>query len=324
MRVLLTGASGFIGAHAARALTGAGWDLRILARPTSDLSGLAGLRYATALGDLTGHGLADACAGVDAVVHLAGLTLARSAGEFRRINEAGTGALAEAAAGAGVGRFLYISSIAAHGSSASGSLLDPGGACRPVSAYGRSKAGGERLALAQHGAMAVQVLRPPVVYGPRDTGLLPFFRFARRGLIPILGRGENRISMIYGPDLAAALVALLRAAPVASPFFHVSDADGPYSWRELSVALRTALGRRALILQLPAAGFLAAAGMEEALAALRRRPARLSRGRVAEMRRRAWVSDNAALTAACGWIPATPLAAGLAQTVVWYRRNGWI
>ena len=107
MRVLLTGGSGFLGGHTARALSEAGYAVRVLVRPTSDRAGLAGLEVEYAVGDLSGAGLAGACAEMDAVVHLAALTQARSAAQFQRVNGEGTGLLAEAAAAAGVARFVY-------------------------------------------------------------------------------------------------------------------------------------------------------------------------------------------------------------------------
>ncbi len=324
MRVLLTGASGFIGRHAAQALSGAHHDLRVLVRPTSDVSGLAGIDLDRRVGDLSGNGLADACKDVDAVVHVAGVTSARNSADYHRVNARGTGLLAEAAARAGVGRFLYVSSMAAHGPSRDGHLPDPAAPCRPLTPYGESKAAGEVEALAFAKDMTVQVLRPPVVYGPADTGLLPFFKMARFRFMTILGRGDNHLAMVYGPDLADALVMLLAKDPAASPFFHISDAGGPYSWRQLTVALAEALDHRVIPLPLPTAGFTALALLSEGLGRLTRRPPMLDAARVTELRQPAWLSDSAALTDLTGWAPPTDLATGMRETVQWYRDSGWL
>ena len=162
---------------------------------------------------------------------------ARERVAFRRVNALGTAALARAAAAGGVGRFLLLSSLAAQGPSLGGVPAAPGAARRPVSAYGLSKAEGEDAALLAGGEMVVQILRPPAVYGPGDRGLLPFFRMARRRYVVRMGGGANQVAMIYGPDLAEAIGALIAGPPGRSPFFHVSDAEGPYTWQDLIAAL---------------------------------------------------------------------------------------
>ena len=325
MRLLLSGASGFIGSHAAPALSDAGHHLRLLARPTSDLSGLDGLPYQRALADLTTDaGLADACHGIDAVVHLAGRIRARTAGEFHEVNARGTARLARAAAAAGVPRFLYLSSLAAQGPSLHGRPLPPTAPPHPITPYGESKAAGEAAALALADRLAVQVLRPPVVYGPRDRGLLPFFKMARWRYCLRLGDGRNRVSMIYGPDLAGALVALLAREPGPSPYFHIADAAGAHTWRELIAALGAAFDHRLLTLPLPAFGFAAAAHLSVTAARLHNTSPTLDTSRVREMRQPAWLADNATLTAHTGWAPRTSLSDGLRATLDWYRAHGWI
>lgn len=327
MRVLLTGASGFVGHHTALALGAAGHDLRLLARPGSELSPLADLPHERVDAPLDRAGataFAAATAGVEAVVHVAGLTVARRAEEFHRVNARGTAGLAQAAAEAGVQRFLYISSLAAQGPSRDGVPAHPSAPCHPITDYGRSKAAGEEAALAQAGPMRVQILRPPVVYGPRDLGLLPFFQMAKRRYIARIGDGRNRISIVYGPDLADAIRALLAQAPGHPTHFHISDAAGPYDWRTLIDILAGVFGHRLLTVPIPAGAFAAMARASVALARLRNARPLLDGSRVEEMRQPAWLSDNAVLSAASGWTPSTPLDRGLAETLAWYREHGWI
>ena len=327
MRVLLTGASGFVGHHTARALAAAGHDLRLLARASSDLTPLDDLaldRVDVPLSGADPAPFADAMAGCDAVVHVAGLTIATDRDAFRRVNAQATDALARAAVAAGVSRFCYVSSLSAQGPSRDGLPADPDAPRHPISPYGQSKAEGEVVALALAGAMHVQIIRPPVVYGPRDLGLLPFFRMARWRYIVRVGDGRNRVSVIYGPDLADAIVALLAQPPGGPAIFHISDAGGPYDWRTLIAALAGAFGHRLLTVPLPGAGFAALARAGTGLARLRGVRPLVDESRVAEMRQSAWLADSARLTARTGWTPATSLDAGLAATLRWYRDNGWV
>ncbi len=324
MRVLVTGASGFIGGHAARALADAGHELRLLTRPTSDLSAVNDLDVERAIGDLNGDGLASAVHGVEAVVHVAGLTAAVHDADFHRVNARGTGRLAEAAASAGVDRFLLVSSLAASGPSFDGAAPDPNGHRRPVTAYGESKAAGEVEALAWTDEMAVEVLRPPAVYGPGDTAMLPFFKMARRHYITRLGDGRNRLALVYGPDCADAVVALLAHDPGADRTFHIADSGSPYNWRQLIEALGDAFDHRVVTIPVPAIGFQLTAHLSMAVSRLRRTAPMLDHSRVAEMRQTAWLGDHELLTRHTGWTPRTALADGLHQTIDWYRANRWI
>ena len=331
MRVLLTGASGFVGHHSARALAAAGHDLRLLARAGSDLTPLDDLPFERLDIPLSGPDpspFASAMAGIDAVVHVAGLTVAAGPQAFDRVNAEATHALATAAAGARVARFLYVSSLSAQGPSRADTPNHPDAPRRPITPYGHSKAAGEQAVLARAGEMQVQILRPPVVYGPRDLALLPFFQMAKRHYVTRVDGDRNRLSVIYGPDLAEAIVALLDPAadppPPTGALFHIADAAGPYDWRTLSDALAAAYGHRLLTVPVPGLAMAGLARLSEALAQRRHTRPQVDRSRVIEMRQRGWLADSDALTAATGWTPATTLPAGLAATLRWYRANRWL
>lgn len=330
MQVLLSGASGFIGGHVARALARRGHALRLLARPTSDLSGLAGIEFTRAEGDLDRpreerrRAFRSACDGIDAVVHVAARLRGRGEEEFIRANAEASGDLAAAAADAGVRHFVLLSSLAALGPAPGDSPEPPDAAPHPVSAYGRSKEAGERAVRAAAGGMPVTMLRAPMVYGPGDRGLLPFFQMARRGFIVRLGDGSNRIAAVYGPDLAEALAAVVECPPRDAAVHYPVDAGGPYTWNDLIAALEDAAERRLRVLPLPGAAFTALAAVAETLAAITRAEPQLDRSRAVELRARAWLADPASLTAATGWRGETDAHDGIAETMRWYREAGWV
>lgn len=307
-----------------RALAAEGHELRLLVRPTSNTSFVDDLSFERAVGDLRQpETLHAACQGMDAVVHSAAVLRAVRADDFMRANREGTGLMAEAAANAGAERFVYVSSIAARGPAPSEVPEPPDAPLHPVSAYGRSKAEGEAAVLEQRGRMAITIVRPPVVYGPADSGLQAFFWMARRGFCVRLGDGSNRIDAIYGPDLAEALTAALAAPPREVAQYDPRSEEGPFSWNDLLSGLETVAGRRLLIPSLPGGAFHGLARAMEVWASLTGSQPMLDRNRVLEMRQPTWLCDSTSLSEDTGWRAKTSLEDGLRETMAWYRQHGW-
>ena len=327
MRVLVTGGSGFVGGHVARQLDADGHDVRLLMRRTSDDSNVRDVQYERALGDLMDPAsLAAACDGVEAVVHSAAVLRAVDQDDFMRVNRRGTANLASAAAAAGVQRFLHISSIAAQGPAPGREPEPPDTTPHPVSAYGRSKAASEAAALEQRGKMQLTILRPPMIYGPADTGLQAFFWMAQRKLSVRLGDGTNLVDAIYGPDLAEAVSAILNSdlADVADVVrYHICDEGGPYTWNDLLAQLQSVAGKRLVIPTLPVNVFHGAARCSEWWARLTGTEPMLDRTRVVEMRQRAWLCDASTLKRDTGWSARSSLNDGMREAMAWYREHGW-
>jgi nucleoside-diphosphate-sugar epimerase len=263
---------------------------------------------------------------VDAVVHLAGLTTARTElrteAQYQESNGAATGVLARAAADAGVKRFVYVSSLAAQGPAD-----DPTGRMppspRPMSAYGRSKLAGEWPVLAERERMSVAIVRPPIVYGPRDRAIIPLYKIVRLGLMPVLGDGQNLLSWVHVHDCADAIVQTVLAAGPTGAIYPISDGT-PHTWRELIRAFSKAIGRRVFVLPTPALLFEAAGYAAGAFSSLTRRPLPLSPDEVRHMKQRYLICDHEAITDDLGWKPRIGIEEGLAGTMRWYREHGWM
>ncbi len=327
MNVLVTGASGFLGSHIAEQLAGAGHDVRVLVRQTSSRSFLAGFAHEIALGDVTdAASLPAALAGVDAVVHAAGLVKARNEGEFHAVNTQGTQnlLLAVAEAAPDLKRFVYISSLAAHGPSPDGNPRLADAQPMPLTAYGRTKLAGENLTRASRIGPRSVIFRMPAIYGPRDPALLPFFLLAKRRIAPLLMGGRNRISIIYAEDAARAVVQALSAeANVAGETYSPEDGE-VYTWRDLLAAVEEAVGHEALRIPAPRWTFSLAALSSEAFGLLTRHAVSLTREKVREMAQASWVCSSADLQRDLGWKPNVKIREGAKLTADWYRANHWL
>lgn len=326
MRILVTGASGFLGSHVAETLAKAGHEVTTLVRSTSSRSFLA-FPHEEAIGDVTQpETLPNAVAGADVVVHAAGLVKARSEAEFAAVNARGTANLISAieSHAPGLKRFIYISSLAAHGPSDDGHPRPPSASPMPITAYGRTKLAGEEITRASSLAARSVIFRPPVIYGPRDPALVPFFRLTRMRLAPLLMGGSNRISIVYVEDAASAIaLAATAEAPVTGKIYCPED-GAPHTWRDLLAAVEQAAGRSALRIHTPRWAFSAAAAVTEAWGLLLRRPVSLTREKLQEMVQPHWVCSSEELRRDLGWEPRVDIWEGARRTYRWYRAHGWI
>jgi dihydroflavonol-4-reductase len=324
--VLVTGANGFIGSHLVRRLVARGDRVRCLVRRRDTPESLKGLPVELVVGDVTRPAsLRKACEGVEEVFHLAARLTSRTRREMFETNAVGTRRLLDAAWVAGpVRRFVYCSSLAVTGPSGLGAAHTEDAPHAPLTAYGASKALGERIVHAfRDRGLATTIVRPPVVYGPRDRGLLQVFQAAARGLKPLLGPQPKRYSWVYGDDLAEALVVLGRApAAVGRTYFAAHpEVTTLEDFLDLATA---AVGKRGRTIAVPEALLSLAAAASDLVAQVTGTPAMLTRDKMNEIVPRGWTCSPAAAERDGCWRAKTPIAEGVPATVAWYRENGWI
>jgi nucleoside-diphosphate-sugar epimerase len=333
MRVLVTGATGFVGSHLVDAiLSDPTMDdsafpcslLRVLVRRTSNLQRLEGRDVEQVTGDLSDlSSLREATNGVEVVLHLGALTRASNERVFHAANADGTRNLLDAAIQAGsCRRFVYVSSLAAAGPAPDGRPITAEDQPRPLTAYGRSKLAGEKACRDVRGDLPVVILRPPAVYGPRDTDLLTFFKLAAWGLLPVPTGPGRPIQMIHVQDLTRAVLA---AAALGTPsgLYHVAE-DSAYPWGEILRLMSAAVGRKGHEIPIPQ-GLLKVAGtLTGAMGRMTGRPQVFDRDKVRELLAPGWLCDTSAAREEMGFSAGIPLERGLEETARWYREKGWI
>jgi nucleoside-diphosphate-sugar epimerase len=327
MKVLVTGASGQLGGHVAELLADRGDTVRALVRPTSKrahLVKLPNLEFFEAGLDEPER-LDAAVAGVDAVVHAAGLVKARDPDEFFTVNVGGTSNLIEAARlrGPELRRFVYVSSLEACGPSADGEPV-PITQENPVTAYGRSKLAAEKVVLAAKDVLPVVVLRPGAIYGPRDVEIFAAFQSIHRGLLPLVGGGHAKSVWIYGSDCAQACVRAILAEVPSGRVYFVDDGCGPLTQRQMLLDAERALGGRAFLhANLPVPAFMGVARALEIAGRVTGRPVMLTREK-ANMLLKDWVCSSEDTRRELDWTPAVSWKEGVERTVRWYRDNKWL
>lgn len=302
MTVALTGATGFVGQTLLDCAAEAGIELRALARRPQ--AARAGVEWIA--GDLADEPALDQLmAGVEAVIHVAGVTSAPDAAGFEAGNVSGTLALLEAAKRAGVPRFIHVSSLSAR---------EPA-----LSLYGASKARAEKLVRAS--GLDWTMVRPPAVYGPRDSAMLELFRMARWGVVPVPPPG--RLSVIHAEDLSRLLLALVPGGEgLSHASFEPDDGKlGGWSHHDLARAIGWAVGRRPKVLHLSRKWMDRAARIDMRL---RRGRAQLTLDKVGYMAHPDWVVSHGRTPSTDLWRPRIATREGLKATAAWYREAGWL
>ena len=301
-RVAVTGASGFIGRHLIEHLAARGTDVVAVRRPFDS------------------HTLRDALRGADALVHLAGVVSAVRERDYFAANVDGTRAVAEAARAAGV-PLIHISSLAAAGPASPRAPRSEDDAPAPINAYGRSKLAGERVIAALDG-LRWTILRPGVVYGPRDRALLPVFRLAERGILPLVGRTDAAYTFIHVADLVRVITAAVDS-PAERDILFVGHPD-PVTTRDLLDGVRATSNRRGRIVRIPLAITRLAAFGGDAVGVLFGKRTLINSRRYAELASEGFVCRVDRLRDRLGIVAEIGLKEGLADASRWYRREGWL
>lgn len=326
MRVALTGATGYTGGRLAHALVARGYRVAALVRAGALPTGVAWSGVEAVAGDLQDPGsLRRLVLGADAVVHVAAVY--RTAGHpdsyYRDVNVGGTERLLEAAASAGVKRFVHTSTVGVHGHIAM-PPADESAPFAPADVYQKTKAEAERLALSfgERRGLPVAVVRPGAIYGPGETRLLKLFRAIARGRYAIVGDGRPFYHPVYIDDLVSGfLLALERPEAVGQSFIIA----GPryVSQRELADAIARHTGGRLLPFRVPAAPLQWAGALCEAICIPLGIEPPLHRRRIDFWTKsRAFSIEKARRV--LGYDPKVDLEDGIARTVAWYRQEGWL
>ncbi len=316
--LLITGATGFIGSHLLEHLASTGRPARLLLRRKRLPAGVPDNIQAV-YGDLgTGQGIDEALEGIDAVIHLAGVTKALRTADYYTGNVAATDALARRLAGRTL-RFVHVSSLAAVGP---GSGLDEDAPPKPISHYGASKLEAERKARAY--VPDAVIVRPPVVYGPRDTDVFQILKSAANGFALEIAGGDRWFSGIYVKDLIKGLMAAVETPEGAGRTYFLTHRK-PFTWRELSDTAARLMGRKPpKVVKVPYAAAWTVGLCGELWSRLVRKPVIVSRDKVAEARCAAWTCSAARAASELGFEAETGLERGLAETLDWYKGAGWL
>jgi nucleoside-diphosphate-sugar epimerase len=333
-RVLVTGASGFIGSHLVEHLLSEGDEVCVLLRDAGRRGWLTSKSIEVLSGDVSDlTALERAVQGTDVVYHAAGRTLSFSERGFNQVNQIGTANLAAACARrASPPVLVAISSLAAAGPSQPARPRVEADSPAPVTAYGRSKLRGEEALRVHARNVPITIIRPPGVFGPRERHVLQMFQMVSRGWYAIVGEPAMEISLVEVRDLAASLRLAAnhgQRLPAmmdekSTGIYFVAQPEHP-TFDELAALIARAYDRappRAIRVPFLAACLLTS--VAEVVARVRRRPGYLCFDRLREVRAGCWTCSAERARRELGAKSRHDLAEGIRQTALWYREQGWV
>ena len=321
--VALTGGTGFVGSHLVDTLCSAGLRPRVLVRDADNPRWIAGVEADWIEGSLEDpKSLRRLVEDAGTVIHLAGVLRAGRESEFDDGNRLGTANLVAAIKDlAPDSRLVHVSSLAAVGPSPEPKGLAPGDPAAPISAYGRSKLGGEAEVATLGDSISWCILRPPGVYGPRDTDIFEFFKMASRGLAAIPA-GERWLTMAFVADVVRAILAAA-AGGTHRQIYHLGE-PSPQRLDDIFNQLAEVGGCRVRIFRIPPGMVQAAGVVGSVLQRLGWRRLPLTLDKTKELLARHWTAQTTSSLEALGVGNGTLFERGAETTWRWYRAEDWV
>ena len=326
MKVLVTGATGFVGSHVADRLIEKGHEVRALVRQTSSMAWLDGKSIEQVKGNmLEAESLEHAVKNVDAVVHVAGVTAARTKEGFFAGNQLATRALLEAVRryNPRLSRFVLCSSQAAVGPSLDGQPITELTPPHPITTYGKSKRAAEEESERARQDFPVTILRLSAVYGPRDTAVLTFFQTVNKRLKPLIGLQDKHINLVHVADVAESVVLSLEHDASRNETYFISS-EQQYTWREISELTAEILNKRGVVIKLPHALVYGVAGLSEFLSIFQKKPSVLNWEKGRDIVQANWTCSVEKAKQEIGYRQRVSLEDGIKETTEWYRQQGWL
>jgi nucleoside-diphosphate-sugar epimerase len=328
-RLLVTGASGFIGSRLALHLHRLGVNARFTGRDANEaecarLRELAAAGVSVELGDLREPAfVARMMAGRDAVIHLAAAQHEghMSDEHFRSVNVSATRLMLETATSAGVRRFVYGSTMGIHGSSEHGPISEES-APQPLNIYTRTKLAAEGVVREFSPSLDTVIARIGETYGPGDLRLLKLFKAIDRGRFVMIGRGENERQPIYVEDLTRGLLAAVARTTAAGQAILLTGNE-VMTTRQMAAQIATALDRPTPRFQVPMWPVLALASVSHAVL----RPLQIRsplQPRSLDFFRKSFVFSTSRARDVLGVEPATRFIDGARAALAWYREQGYM
>lgn len=333
-RVLVTGASGFIGCHLVEALLEKGYEVDAAVRKSSNLNDLEQVgkssdKLSFVYPDYSSKNLLRSliCQGAYSyIIHAAGVTRAKTQSAYNEVNAEYTLNLAEAVLEAEIPlkRFVFVSSLAAVGpiDYSSEKPLNDRSPLKPVTSYGKSKQLAEQYLLGLP-ELPLTTIRPTAVYGPGEKDIFILFQTLNKGFDLYIGKEPQWLSFVYVKDLVTAILASFKELEEKHTVYNISDGER-YNRYELADCFRKVSGKKPFRLHVPLFIIQGVAASLEVISSLTGKMPVLNREKIGELTAENWNCSIAAAQNKLNYHPQYGLAKGVEETLKWYKEKSWL
>jgi dihydroflavonol-4-reductase len=325
-KVFITGATGFIGSHLADKLIAKNHQIKCLVRKNSNTRWLKDKPVEFVNGSLWDEKLLEkALADVDYVYHVGGITFGKKKEDYYKGNVEATANLIKVAhaVNPNLKKFIYVSSQTAVGPSYGEKPIDENTEYHPITTYGRSKMEGEKVVKQYFDKMKCTITRAPAVYGPRDYAILEYFKTMSRGLQPLIGFGNKKVSLIQSSDLVDGMILAGESEKAESNIYFITS-ERPYSWKEVGDLTSKFMGRKHITIKIPHFLVYIVGANAQFFSLFSSKPAILNLEKCRDLTQAYWTCSGEKAKDELGFTETLGLANGLKDTIDWYRKEGWI
>lgn len=325
MIAFVTGGTGFVGSHLVEALIASPEYTEVRCLVRSSEKWLTGLNYTKVDGDLFDLQVINkALVGVDVIFHNAAVLRAPSKKEFTRANVDATENLVRLGQKNGVNNFVILSSLAGVGPS-NGIALTEKSPLNPVSMYGDSKKEMEAVIhKISNDSDSIKIIRPPAVYGPRESDIYNFFKTFSKGLCPIVGDGNHpTLSMVYVSDLVDGVLLASKKTDTGIHTYFIGGEKEEYSWNQIRKITSIVMGKKAIPIKIKPEWVKKVAAIIEGGASLFGKYPVVNKEKANEMIQE-WVCTSRKAEKELTYYPKISIQEGISRTIRWYKKHNWL
>lgn len=323
---VVTGASGFVGSHLVDYLLEKGDDVHCIVRKSSNLRWLDGKNVTIHdSGLFDKDGLKKILKDVDYLYHVAGVVKAKTEDGYFQGNVETTRNLLDAVVevAPNIKRVLIVSSLTASGPSKIDSPVNEDTPTNPITTYGRSKVAQEELVQTYMDKLPITIVRPPAIFGERDTEIYLIFKTYKQGLMTLVGFNKKEVSLIYVKDLVDGIYLAATNEIAKGETYFISSKEF-YNWPQIGEVIHSGMGKGAITLRLPHAVIYIVAAVAQFFAMFSSKPATINLEKARDFVQEAWTCDTAKSQKDLGFVEKYSLEEGMKNTIDWYKKEKWL
>ena len=323
---VVTGANGFVGSHLVDFLIEKGDEVHCLVRKSSNLRWLNGkdvVIHDSGLFDV--EELNKVLTDIDYLYHVAGVVKAKNEADYYKGNVEATENLLNVILKVAprIKKVLIVSSLTACGPSLDGNICNEDTPKHPITTYGRSKAAQEELAQKYMDRLPITIVRPPAIFGERDTEIYLFFKTYQKGLMSLIGFNKKELSLVYVKDLVQGIYLAATKDITKGEIYFISSTEF-YTWPQIGEVLKKVTGKKAFTLRLPHFLVYGIAALAQLFAMPLNKAATFNLEKARDFVQDSWTCDTAKAEKDLGYTQNYSLEEGLKRTIDWYRSEKWL